>query len=225
MAPALKLFRDQHRQAFAERLHNAWASTERPDYGKYSELARHFGITPSAVKRWFDGETIPTSRIARLAAFLDVRAEWLLNETGPMREVEAVSPGGAPIPVQVNRVSMRTPDCFSGHPPTASKETDDVLIIGRLPEGSFAYRVGDSTLFPEALSGMVAIVAPIAETLPLTSTSRPVVVLVNGAFLAGRYIIHGDPTIEPINRDYKPVKLSTDHKVLGEIVAFAQRDI
>ena len=218
--------REEDRLAFAERLTKAWRDSGRPDYGKYSELGRFFNITPSAVKRWFDGETIPTSRVGRLAAYLNVRAEWLLANRGPMKEVEAEYPGGKVQSVEIHRLPIIGPEQYKDHISGKASVSTHALAIGNLSQQSFAYQLRDNSLLPEAVSGMIAVVDPEnpAVETPVLS-SLPVVVLDDGAFVAGKYIQLGTPMIEPLNRDYKPIQLSENHEVVGVIAAFTQKDM
>ena len=50
---------------------------------KQKDVAEHFGISSQAVSQWEADRTRPDSqRLARLARLLEVRLEWLLDETG-----------------------------------------------------------------------------------------------------------------------------------------------
>ncbi|MDF0750324.1 helix-turn-helix domain-containing protein [Marinobacter sp. 71-i] len=221
----MKRSRDEDRQAFSERLKRAYALTGGADYGKYSELGRAFNVTPHAVKRWFLGETVPTSRINEIAEYLKVRPEWLLSNRGPMREVEAESPSGEALNVQIHRVPIIEPSEYETLQNDGPSVSSYCLAMGNFSSQTFAYQLRDNALVPEALSGMIAVVDPLnweAKTPGLSK--KPVVVLDNNTFLAGTYIWHGNPMIEPRNREYRPVQLSDNHKVVGVIVAFSQRD-
>lgn len=222
----MKRSRDEDRQAFAERLQRAYRLTGGREYGKYSELARAFNVTPHAVKRWFLGETIPTSRINEIAEYLKVRAEWLLSDRGPMREVEGRSPSDEAVSVEIHRIPIIEPADYESLKNNSLSVSSYCLVMGSFSPQSFAYQLRDNALVPEALSGTIAVVDPLnseAETPGLSK--KPVVVLDNGAFLAGTYIWHGQKMIEPFNQEYRPVQLSDNHKVVGVIVAFTQRDI
>lgn len=69
------------------------------------DIARHLGISDSAVHQWFAKDTGPKSvRFATLAAFLDVTVLWLMtgqepvqNETPVVENVSVVGHGG-PLP-------------------------------------------------------------------------------------------------------------------------------
>ena len=50
------------------------------------ELGRMFGVTGQAIKKWLEGESIPSAERAPLVARkLDVRRAWLLDNELPMR--------------------------------------------------------------------------------------------------------------------------------------------
>jgi transcriptional regulator with XRE-family HTH domain len=61
-------------------------------FGKASskELARKFGITPQALRKWLEGEAMPVSgRAAGIAEILQVRRAWLFDNELPMRAFQA----------------------------------------------------------------------------------------------------------------------------------------
>lgn len=54
-----------------------------------SELAEVFGVTPQAVRKWMNAETIPkSSRLPLIARKLNVRHVWLLEGELPVRLTE-----------------------------------------------------------------------------------------------------------------------------------------
>lgn len=70
---------------FAARLQLA---LEEAGFGKsqLSEVAKGFGVSSTAVRKWLDGEAMPVSKRAPgIAAVLGVRRAWLLDGELPMR--------------------------------------------------------------------------------------------------------------------------------------------
>ena len=60
------------------------------------QLGRIFGVTGQAIKKWLEGESIPSAERAPLVAKkLDVRRAWLLDNELPMRVLDgAITEGG-----------------------------------------------------------------------------------------------------------------------------------
>ena len=70
---------------FAARLQLA---LEEAGFGKsqLNEVAKAFGVSSTAVRKWLDGESMPVSKRAPgMAALLGVRRAWLLDGELPMR--------------------------------------------------------------------------------------------------------------------------------------------
>jgi len=56
---------------------------------KQKDLGRLFGVSAQAVKKWLNGESIPTAeRAPRIAETLGVRRAWLLDNEQPMRALQ-----------------------------------------------------------------------------------------------------------------------------------------
>jgi transcriptional regulator with XRE-family HTH domain len=73
---------------FTERLKQA---LEESGYSgsKLKELGVLFGVSAQAVKKWLDGEAIPTAeRAPSVAEKLGVRRAWLIDNEEPMRSVQ-----------------------------------------------------------------------------------------------------------------------------------------
>lgn len=74
------------RLAFAERLVEICTENKLRPHGRQAALARMLKITQPAVKKWFDGESIPdTEKIIELATWAGVCFEWLMTGRGPKR--------------------------------------------------------------------------------------------------------------------------------------------
>ncbi|MFQ1046952.1 LexA family protein [Avibacterium paragallinarum] len=66
------------RENFAKRLDLACKEKGLPEKGRGTEIAKILNITPKAVSKWFNAETMPsTSHTYVLAKFLGVTPEWL----------------------------------------------------------------------------------------------------------------------------------------------------
>lgn len=51
------------------------------------ELGRIFGVSGQAVRKWLNGDSLPThARLEQLSASLGVRRAWLLDGESPMRQ-------------------------------------------------------------------------------------------------------------------------------------------
>lgn len=73
---------------FAERLQQACEQAGIPDErGRIAKIGRLAGVTHTAVRKWFNGEQIPsTERCIILAKKLRVNACWLYSGQGDIRE-------------------------------------------------------------------------------------------------------------------------------------------
>lgn len=118
---------------------------------KQRNLAEHFEISVAAVGQWETDVTLPEStRLIDLAKLLGVRTEWLLNESGPMRESSgnafAESPSGfkRDTPAEIHIQGMPR----------------DLPVLGIAscgPNGQFAFESGNAIDFvrrPPRLSGI-----------------------------------------------------------------------
>lgn len=65
--------------SFPSRLKQAMANAGYGKYGDATRLAKALDITPKAVSKWLNGESVPTpARMIELSKLLNVRAEWLM---------------------------------------------------------------------------------------------------------------------------------------------------
>lgn len=65
--------------SFPSRLKQAMANAGYGKYGDAARLAKALDITPKAVSKWLNGESVPTpARMIELSKLLNVRAEWLM---------------------------------------------------------------------------------------------------------------------------------------------------
>ena len=80
------------------------------------DLARHCGMSPSAVTQWISGETkaYDAERVAKAAEFLRIRYEWLLLGEEPMAVSDAHDAAGA---------------LFETLPPEVAQSSDDFLEV------------------------------------------------------------------------------------------------
>lgn len=79
---------ESQKQAFSQRLHRALDYAHIPKKrGRPAAVAKLFGVSREAARKWLDAESIPdTKRIPQIARRLQVRAEWLLSGVGPMEQ-------------------------------------------------------------------------------------------------------------------------------------------
>lgn len=78
---------------FAERLQQACEQAGIPDErGRIAKIGRLAGVSHTAVRKWFNGEQIPsTERCILLARQLRVNASWLYSGQGDIRESDLSS--------------------------------------------------------------------------------------------------------------------------------------
>lgn len=74
-------------KAFAERMHEVCDDMGLPaERGRQSDLARHFGVTPKAARKWLNGDNYPELPLAiRIANWAQVNITWLLQGSGLKR--------------------------------------------------------------------------------------------------------------------------------------------
>ncbi len=89
---------------FVDRLTAAVADYEHANGRKLlkKELAEAAGVSSAAVSLWYKGATqsLKADPVLRLASFLGVRAEWLSEGRGPMKDDELADFFGEPTPYQ-----------------------------------------------------------------------------------------------------------------------------
>lgn len=77
--------KDRIRQAFATRFRKALTELGYMP-NEQQVMRRIFGVSGQAVRKWAEGEALPTSsRIPQVAAILGVRRAWLQDGEEPMR--------------------------------------------------------------------------------------------------------------------------------------------
>ncbi|MHA7847146.1 XRE family transcriptional regulator [Serratia sp. D1N4] len=72
---------DKVRQIFAQRLALACDRAKLEVHGRQTDIAKALRVTPKAVSKWFNAESIPRrGKMAELADYVGVRSDWLLGE-------------------------------------------------------------------------------------------------------------------------------------------------
>lgn len=70
--------------AFASRLRELCTEMGLPEHGRQSALARQFGVSQQAAKKWLDGDGFPVLETAvAIADWAGVNVTWLLQGEGP----------------------------------------------------------------------------------------------------------------------------------------------
>jgi hypothetical protein len=83
------------RLAFAERLIEICTEKKLRPHGRQAALGRLFRVTQPAVKKWFDGTSLPdTEKTIEIAQWGGVCFEWLMTGRGPKR-IEDLYPSKA----------------------------------------------------------------------------------------------------------------------------------
>lgn len=71
------------RKAFAERLVEICNDMQLPERGRQTALAKQFGVSQQAVRKWLDGESYPeTDKIIAMADWAEVNVNWLMQGVG-----------------------------------------------------------------------------------------------------------------------------------------------
>lgn len=77
---------DALRRAFAERLAEICTDKGLPAHGRQTKLAKLFGVTQAAARKWLNGVTYPEmEKLVAIADWADVNINWLLQGAGPKR--------------------------------------------------------------------------------------------------------------------------------------------
>lgn len=75
---------DQVRQAFATRFREALAALGY-SVNQQKAMRQLFGVSPQAVRKWAEGQSLPSSaRMPEVASVLGVRRAWLQDGEGPV---------------------------------------------------------------------------------------------------------------------------------------------
>jgi SOS-response transcriptional repressor LexA len=84
--------KEQLRAQFSARLNKALDEGGYPalNKGRQVLVAKNFGVSQEAARKWVSGESIPaTTRATEIARELKVNYEWLIGGQGPMRQQQA----------------------------------------------------------------------------------------------------------------------------------------
>ena len=213
---------------FSRRLNQALDNAGVPpkNFGRQTTVAKMFGVTQKAARKWLEGEGMPaTKRIGEIAERLGVYGEWLLSGQGPMNaEVSNVEP--------VHDVIRRVP-LISWIQAGYGVDAVDQLKPGEyedlLPcpvncsEQTFALRVRGESMEPEYHEGDIVFVDPMVEP-----THRKDVVVrnhVSDEAMLKRLFIEGDRKyLRALNPLYQePVRLLKEDDRICGIVVFSGR--
>ncbi|HHH0014570.1 TPA: XRE family transcriptional regulator [Yersinia enterocolitica] len=73
---------DKVRKIFSARLAQACDKSGLDRHGRQAEIAKVLKVTPKAVSKWFNAESIPRrGKMAELCSFVGVSSEWLIGES------------------------------------------------------------------------------------------------------------------------------------------------
>lgn len=213
----MKLDKDMKKREFADRLLTATKANGMDEYGKYSAIARHFGLTAGAVKRWFDAENLPAARMDELAKYLRVRPEWLRTGKGAMREIEGQFSDGTTTTVELHSIPVIEPeeyrDWIAGN--LSKSDLPTVITTGSLPATAFCIRVADNSLYDKVLKGMFVIIDPERKNEKGALT----LAIVDESFVMGHLTKRGNFFLEPPNQDYRPTDLGLNPEIAGTLVS------
>lgn len=93
----LMVHEDKARKEFASRLALACENAGYEQHGRQAEIARRMKLTPKAVSKWFNGETIPRrEKLRELATLIGTTPTYLLGEdteeSGQVRFYQELNP-------------------------------------------------------------------------------------------------------------------------------------
>ena len=149
------------RQDFAKRLDVACKNAGLPEKGRGIQLAKVCDVTPKAVGKWLNAETMPsTSNIYLLARFLNVTPEWLTY--GDANVISAQS-GSNKVPL----ISYVQAGVWTGV--EELRETcgdyDYILTDLNVSEDAFALQIVGDSMEPDFIEGDVVIIDPQEQPL------------------------------------------------------------
>lgn len=222
--------KEKQREAFRQRLVEAATAAGQYERGIRADLARHLTnsgvkISEQGVKRWFDAQAIPKEDACQLLAKrFNVPFEWLRYGRGPVEVVSIPSHEGGSR-AQIYRVPVLAPNQYGGWiDRTLSADIRDfVRVQNFLSDDAFAFTINDNSALPFAGKGMKVVVNPDDNELsdPVNAT-KLIVILDQGTFLVGRFSATPYPTLEPVNRDFRPVELSPNYRIVGTLAKIAE---
>lgn len=71
---------------FVARLREVCNDMQLPEHGRQTMLAKRFGVTQGATKKWLNGEGFPNmDKIVAICEWADVNVNWLVMGTGPKK--------------------------------------------------------------------------------------------------------------------------------------------
>lgn len=208
------------RNDFAKRLDLACKQQGLPEKGRGVKLAEVCQVTPKAVSKWLNGETMPsTTNIYVLAKFLSVTPEWLTYGKG---NVEQATIGSTKIPI----ISYIQAGQWTGI--EDFKETcgnyEYILTDLDVSDDAFALEIKGDSMTPDFIEGDIVIIDPNEQP-----HAGEFVAAINGSYEAtfkkyrplGEVDEYGREQFEliPLNPDFP--KLSTlkqEIRIIGTMV-------
>lgn len=144
------------KQDFAARLDIACKRKNLPEKGRGKVIADILKITPKAVSKWFNAETLPTqANIYVLADFLGVTKEWLTygDKNASIEKIEKQISYPLLSPIQAGLwTDIRSLDGFDGY------EIIPSTVIAS--ENSFYLRIEGKSMLPRFNEGNLVLIDP-----------------------------------------------------------------
>ncbi|MGZ7907363.1 S24 family peptidase [Haemophilus sp. SZY H53] len=144
------------KQDFAARLDIACKRKNLPEKGRGKVIADILKITPKAVSKWFNAETLPTqANIYVLADFLGVTKEWLTygDKNASIEKIEKQISYPLLSPIQAGLwTDIRSLDGFDGY------EIIPSTVIAS--ENSFYLRIEGKSMLPRFNEGDLVLIDP-----------------------------------------------------------------
>lgn len=152
----MSLTEEKIRNDFSKRLDIACKAKGLPEKGRGVQIASICKVTPKAVSKWFNAETMPsTANIYLLAKFLNVTPEWLTYGTD---NVVPATVGSTKVPL----ISYIQAGVWTGIEDFRETCGDYEYILTDLDvsDDAFALEIKGDSMTPDFIEGDVVIIDP-----------------------------------------------------------------
>jgi SOS-response transcriptional repressor LexA len=195
-------------------------------YLSQSALARRLDVAPQRITDAISHGQIPELWIYHVAYHTGVRAEWLRTGRGPKLHparteviTEQLKQYGLPpiavVPVLTWVQAGALRSAVDLYPYAGAAE--EYITVSLRGEHCFALRVRGESMLPDFREGDIIIVDP--DLSPRSGDFVVAVVDATGEATFKRYQKKKDgEVLMPLNQDYAPIVLQSEHRLVGKIV-------
>ncbi|NBI12525.1 helix-turn-helix domain-containing protein [[Haemophilus] felis] len=153
------------RQLFAQRLDLACKKKGLPEKGRGKQIADILKITPKAVSKWFNAETMPsTANTYVLAEFLDTTPEWLMFGDNNVSFVQVKKSFTYPVLSTVQAGYFREINLLN----SLDSEQQYEMISSQIKasENAFYLKIEGQSMLPRFQEGDMVLIDPAIEPKP-----------------------------------------------------------